>query len=174
MNKIEEFDLDTLTLRQSLSEDFTTGMKFKFEGPAYRFTLAADKRSRKTDDFKLDVITLEQSYFRIYAGGIFLSLNASQTFFKTEKRESTDFSEGLSIDWRPKPNLSLGLNAEMWQREEKEADDKSEEHFWEVGMKLRYFVGKIEISFEYSHLKWGGTSRDRDEDRLTFNIGRKF
>ncbi len=60
-----------------------------------------------------------------------------------------------------------------WRRETKKGD-KSKQSFWKVGPKLRYFLGKVEINAEYYHLKWDGASIDRAEDRLTFNIKRRF
>ncbi len=176
--RLFQMDQDLLSGRSGeplLSEESsTTGVEFEFAGPTYRLTLTAEKESRKTGDFKFDTINLRQSYQHTFSKKISLSFDARQTFFDTEKSGSTTFSEGLSINWQPKPNLFLELNAEMWQREEREEDDKSEERVWKVGPKLRWFVGKTEINSEYSHLEWSGASGDRDEDRLTFTFKRRF
>ena len=172
--KTVDFGLGALTSRQSLSEDFATEMELKFNRPAYTLTLAAEAARIKTGDFKLSSINLRQVYRRNYASGISFSLSANQTYIKSEKRESVDLNEALSLDWRPIPNLFLELNAEMsWRRETREGN-KSEQSFWKVGPKLRYFLGKVEINAEYYHMKWGGTLIDRAEDRLTFNIKRRF
>jgi len=167
--------LDGRSDSQLLSDETsTTGAEFKFQGPRYRLTLTAEKESRKTESIKSDAIFLRQSYQHTFSRKISLSFNANQTFVDSETSESATFSEDLSINWRPKPNLFLELNAEMWQREEREEDNKSEERFWAVGPKLRYFVGRVEINSEFSHLEWNGASGDRDEDRLTFTFQRRF
>ncbi len=168
-------DQDLLSGRAGASlvstDESTTGVEFTFAGARRRATLTAEKQSNRTEDFKSDVLTLSQSFHQTFSWQTSLSFTADQTFFNTEMSEFVTFSEELSINWRPKPNLTLELNIGMWKREQ---DDESEERFLKVGPKLRWFVGRVEINSEYNHQKWGGVSGDRDEDRLTFSFKRRF
>lgn len=111
-----------------------------------------------------------------------LNVSLTESFIEQSIRETDIYSLRTSIDWRPRPRLTIRPVVVIWNRKDKDtaSSDERDDDFLNLGVTLNWQYRKVSMKLDYRHnereVDTGqfNTSSDSEEDRILFRLSRRF
>jgi hypothetical protein len=161
------------------SEDMTTGLELRWDGPATRATALAARRFTVDRGDETESFQFQQRLFHRFSPRTNLNVVASEVFSDESdpERDVALYTAGASLQLGPWQRLLLTATLDGLFRKETGDfldDGAREEKFLRGALDLSWSWRKLFLKLRYSHLVRRGDTTNRDEDQVFLRVSRRF
>jgi hypothetical protein len=157
--------------------DKITTLEFRWRMANIDTVMGAERRFNRTGSFESETYTFRQFFSWDGWGDTLWNLSIVEQFTDTNTRNSDLYNLELSANWQPVMNLLIRPVVGAWKRIDEGINinnGRREDSFITVGFTMRWFYRKVTFDLGYNHNQRTTDDRETNEDRLMFNLTRKF
>lgn len=171
-------DADFLLDRRNAAVGFRADWRLR----KAQLKLSGERRYNESNNLERTSYVIIQGLTYRFTPRTSLNLRLSQAFSDSDDTSGpNDLQQRLYngeayFDLRPRPRMTIRPRVAGWYRDDSRPEEfggDRENHFWTAGVDLRWRYRKFETALRYAHNRWGGDSRDVDEDRLQLELIRR-
>jgi hypothetical protein len=171
-------------LLSGAGESFLTDYRDKITTIDFRWRMAnvdavigAERRFNQAGSYKSETYTLRQFFSWIGWRDTLWNLNIIESFSKTDIQKIDLYSLELSANWQPLMNLQIRPVLGAWKRIDEGINiinGRRDDSFITAGFTMRWVYRKVTFDLAYNHNLRRTDDRETNEDRLMFNLIRRF
>ena len=154
-----------------------TEIEFRWDVGRVSTRFGAERNFVRSGSFKTTTYTLRQQLSYVPSPKLAVNLNFVESTFNTNGLDTDLYNLELSATWRPVSSLSIRPSLGAWQRTDEGlgvAGQERDDEFQTAGIRVRWAYRKVTMDFNYFRNQRIIDSRQTDEDRLMFNLRRRF
>ncbi len=157
--------------------DTTTRLDFNWRIFDIDTRISAEKRFTMVNDYEATAYTYSQQLGWAVKGQVTMSLNLMQQFTEATDRDTDLYNMTLAIDWRPMYNLSIRPILGAWKRLDIWKDGiqgERDDVYVMAGVRMRWFYRKVTFDLDLNTNQRTTNELQTKENRLWFNLSRRF
>ena len=157
--------------------DQITNFEFRWRMANIDTVIGAERRFNKTGNFENETYTFRQFFSWDGWGDTLWNLNIIESFGETDSRKTDLYNLELSANWQPLMNLHIRPVIGAWKRLDEGININNgsrDDSFITAGFTMRWVYRKVTFDLGYNHNLRTTDGRDTNEDRLMFNLIRRF
>lgn len=161
-----------------------TRLDFQWKWYDVKVQVGADRNYNRYNNYEGNNYTFRQSLDWRAFGNTYWNLAAVQSFTNSTTLDTNIYSLEMTVNWQPRPNLSIRPSLSMWQREDEGeaiSTGRRDQRYVTAGFWLNWRYRKVTFNMNYFH-NYRVTDGYQDntsastikEDRLVFDLTRRF
>jgi len=157
--------------------DTATNIEFRWRMADIDAVVGAERRSNRTNSFKSTNYTFRQFLSWDGFGDTLWNLNMVESFGATDFLTTDLYTLELSANWQPLMNLQIRPVIGAWKRLDKGdsiTNGRRDDTFTTAGLTLRWQYRKVTLDLAYHYNRRTTDVRQTNENRLMFNLRRRF
>ena len=154
--------------------DMTTRLGFNWRMSRIDASVSAERRYSKVNDFESTAYTFHEQFGWAATDQVIVSLNFLQQFTETTDLDTDLYNMRLSVEWRPRYNLSILPVLSAWKRRDTWLGGERDDTFLMAGIRLRWFYRRLTFDLDYNGSQRTINEAETIENRLFFNLRRRF
>ncbi len=159
------------------NRDTITNIELHWEMGGLDTLLSAERHLNTIGDFKSTTFTYRQFLSWPINTRTLISLNMFESFNETSRLKTDLYNLELALNWQPLTGLSIRPTLGAWKSLDEDISGNGtsrEDQFLMAGVTLRFLYRKIAMDLSYHHNRRTINTRETNENRVMFNLSRRF